>query len=67
MDELIIDRLLTGAKIIRRYQSSADIATGHDCIFFGNYDTREEMKLDEQQQMEDLGWYEDEEAWTLNI
>ncbi len=65
--DLIIDRLITGVEVIRKYHSTADIAVGHDIVFFGNYSTREEMTLDEQQQMEDLGWYEDEEAWALNI
>lgn len=64
---LTVDKLIAGIEIIRKHQPAADMAVGHDCIFFGNYETREEMTLDQQQQMEDLGWYEDEESWVLNV
>lgn len=64
---MLIDKFITGVEIIRRYDPEADMAVGHDVIFFGRYEIREEMTLDEQQQLEDLGWYEDAEAWAINV
>lgn len=64
---LIVDRLISGIKIIRKYDPDADIGIGHEVIFFGSYELFDEMTLDEQQCLQDWGWHEYEESFAFNF
>jgi hypothetical protein len=60
-------RILAGIALIKKYEPNADFAASHDEIFFGAYETREQMTEEEQQQMEAWGWREMYDSWRHSV
>lgn len=57
-------RILDGIAIILKYEPSASFACEHDIMYFGSYDSRENMTVEEKQKMAELGWIEQYESWA---
>ena len=60
--------VMEGIKIILQYASDDEIfghnfQAEHDQIWCGNY-TGNKMSKDDLGKMNELGWFEDEEAWS---
>jgi hypothetical protein len=65
MSELsTLDEVLNGIGLIRKYEPGASIAAEHDQIYFGSYDTHEQMTPEEREQMEAWNWFEDVDSWS---
>lgn len=63
-----INDVMEGMKIIFRYASDGEISghnfhAEHDQIWCGSY-TGDKMSQSDLKEMEQLGWFEDEEAWS---
>ncbi len=61
------DRLIAGMMLIRKYEPDADYAAGHDVIYFGNYETREQMTDEEKALMDAWHWYEEYDSWCYSV
>ena len=63
-DLSLIDRILNGIALIRKYEPNADFSAEHDTIYFGSYETREQMTAEEQAQMDEWLWLEEYDSWA---
>ena len=57
-------RILDGIILIAKYDPQADFSAEHDVIYFGTYETYEEMTPEERAKMEAWGWHESYESWA---
>lgn len=58
-------KILLGIQIIMKYESSAELATGRDIIYFGNTEEIADfVSTEDRQELANLGWFEQEESWA---
>ena len=55
--------ILRGMSIILKYEPDALLHGEHDEVYFGAYETREQMTPEEQAQMEEMGWRREADSW----
>lgn len=60
-----MNKILDGMNLIAKYEPDATCSAKHDVLYFGSYeDTYLQMTEEERKQMEEWGWFEEEESWT---
>ena len=57
-------RILDGMLLIAKYDPQADFSAEHDVIYFGSYETSQEMTPEERADMRAWGWHEEYESWA---
>jgi predicted ferric reductase len=62
----IIDRIVEGIAIIRKYESDPDVAAEHDVFYCGAVNA-DEMLATDRARMEVLGWRENEDSWSIFV
>lgn len=62
-----VKKVLDGINLILKYEPEAQLASGHDIIYFGSYEIRSKMTPEEQMLMDEWGWTEEYESWAKNI
>ncbi len=59
------ERFAKGVAIIFGRQPDAEIATGHDIVYFGRHDTSQHSYL-ELRALDIFGWFESEDSWSFS-
>jgi hypothetical protein len=59
--------VINGINLILKYEPDASFSAEHEVIYFGSYETREMMTPEEQQQMEEWGWFKEYESWNRYV
>lgn len=55
-----------GLLIIGQYDPHSDFYAAHEQIWFGDYQkTFEQMTDKEFERLKELGWFEDEDSWSV--
>lgn len=58
------NRILAGIALIASHDVHAELAVGHDQLFFGSYESAARMTEAERELLEAWGWIESEESWS---
>lgn len=61
----MIDDIINGINIIRKYTKDKWLSAEHDIVYFGSYEeTFDKMTDEERRQMEKMNWVEEYDSWA---
>ena len=63
MELTATQKIYQGMTIILSHDPAAQLATGHDVVFMGEYKP-DDMTEDDLRKMWELGWFECEDSWA---